>query len=104
MALDRVGAEPIMVTMEQTTFSLTEAKPSIGRMVRRALNGEEIIITNHGTPAVVLVPVARMANLEAVWRRLEDHRPEDDEFRQRMQDERNRRLEREAVDLFQARR
>lgn len=39
---------------------LYEAKTRLSEMVRDALNGEEVIITRNGKPAVRLVPVQTM--------------------------------------------
>jgi prevent-host-death family protein len=55
--------------------SVTEAKGQLTELVRRAEEGDEIILTRHGHPAVRLVPVkpvsdrtSRRALLDAVRR------------------------------------
>jgi prevent-host-death family protein len=40
-------------------FGLFEAKTHLSRLVERALSGEDVTITKHGTPLVRLVPVRR---------------------------------------------
>jgi prevent-host-death family protein len=48
-----------------------EAKTQLSRLVERALEGEEIVITRRGEPAVRLVPersVEGFASLAGVWR------------------------------------
>jgi len=37
---------------------VTAAKAQLAELVRRAEEGEEIVLTRHGRPAVMLVPVA----------------------------------------------
>lgn len=81
----------------QTEYSLTACKPQIGRLVRRSQNGEKIILTQHGTPAVVLVSVAKYEALEAAFVRFESHR-EDDEYRQKPEDQRKGRPKRIFTD------
>lgn len=53
-------------------ISVTAAKAQLTELVRRAENGEEIVLTRHGHPAIRLVPVkpaldrkSRRAFLEA---------------------------------------
>ena len=38
-------------------ISVTDAKGQLTELVRRAENGDEIVLTRHGHPAVRLVPV-----------------------------------------------
>ena len=38
-------------------ISVTDAKAQLTELVRRAENGDEIVLTRHGHPAVRLVPV-----------------------------------------------
>lgn len=56
-------------------ISVTEAKGLLTELVRRAEDGEDVILTRHGQPAVRIVPVrpvvdrnARRALLESVRR------------------------------------
>lgn len=47
-----------------------EAKTNLSRLVQRALDGEEVVLTRRGEPAVRLVPVRRaggFASLAGVW-------------------------------------
>ena len=47
-----------------------EAKTNLSRLVERALEGEEIVLTRRGEPAVRLVPErprGGFASLEGVW-------------------------------------
>ena len=44
--------------------SVTEAKGQLTDLVRRAENGEEIMLTRHGQPAVRLVPVVPVSTRE----------------------------------------
>ena len=46
------------------------AKTHLSQLVERALEGEEIVLTRHGTPAVRLVPeraTGGFASLAGVW-------------------------------------
>jgi prevent-host-death family protein len=45
-----------MATTEQTHVPVHEAKAKFSEMIRRAEQGEEIIITSHGTPVAKIVP------------------------------------------------
>ena len=38
-------------------ISVTDAKAQLTELVRRAENGDEIVLTRHGHPAVRLVPI-----------------------------------------------
>jgi prevent-host-death family protein len=40
-------------------ISVTEAKGKLTDLVRRAEEGDEIVLTRHGQPAVQLTPIAR---------------------------------------------
>ena len=42
-----------------STHSVAEAKNRLSQLIDRALKGEEIVITRHGHPVVVLRPVAK---------------------------------------------
>ena len=46
-----------MVTTEQTHVPVHEAKAKFSEMIRRVGEGEEIVITSHGTPVAKIVPV-----------------------------------------------
>jgi prevent-host-death family protein len=41
-----------------TTYSVADAKDSLPRLIDRALEGEEVVISRHGKPIVELRPVA----------------------------------------------
>ena len=43
--------------------NMLEAKSQLSRLVKEALDGEEVIIASNGEPMVKLVPVARKARL-----------------------------------------
>jgi prevent-host-death family protein len=48
-----------------------EAKTQLSKLVERALEGEEIVVTRHGKPAVRLVPAEQAGGLAALagaWR------------------------------------
>jgi len=45
--------------------AVSEAKAQLTDLVRRAEQGEEVVLTRHGTPAVRLVPVRDLHNAEA---------------------------------------
>ncbi len=40
-----------------TTYSVAEAKDKLSELIDRALRGEGVIVTRHGTPVVELRPV-----------------------------------------------
>jgi prevent-host-death family protein len=47
-----------------------EAKTNLSRLVEQALDGEEVLLTRRGEPAVRLVPVSRgdgFASLAGAW-------------------------------------
>ncbi len=41
------------------TYSVADAKNGLPKLIDRALNGEEVIITRHGKPVVELRPTAQ---------------------------------------------
>jgi prevent-host-death family protein len=43
--------------------NMLEAKSQLSKLVKTALEGEEVVIAKNGTPAVRLVPVARKGRL-----------------------------------------
>jgi prevent-host-death family protein len=45
-----------MATAEQTHVPVHEAKAKFSEMIRRVGEGEEIVITSHGTPVAKMVP------------------------------------------------
>ena len=47
--------------MSETIYNLYEAKMSLSRLVDRAANGEEIILSKAGKPMAKLVPFRRNA-------------------------------------------
>jgi prevent-host-death family protein len=47
--------------MSQTIYNLYEAKTSLSRLVDRAANGEEIILSKAGKPLAKLVPFRHSA-------------------------------------------
>jgi prevent-host-death family protein len=40
-----------------STYSVTEAKHKLSELIKRAVNGEGVVITRHGQPTVALTPV-----------------------------------------------
>ncbi len=52
--------------------SLTHAKAQLTDLVRRAEAGEEVVLTRHGQPAVMLTPVRKKAYDPEARRRLLD--------------------------------
>jgi prevent-host-death family protein len=46
-------------------ISVTEAKGQLTELVRRAEEGNEVVLTRHGQPAVRLVPVKAAPNRES---------------------------------------
>ena len=52
--------------------SVTGAKAKLTELVRRAEEGDEVILTRHGQPAVRLVPVRAIADRAARRKLLED--------------------------------
>ena len=49
--------------------NMLEAKSQLSRLVKQALEGEEVVIASNGEPMVRLVPVARKGRLRG-WGRL----------------------------------
>jgi prevent-host-death family protein len=48
-----------------------EAKTQLSRLVERASNGEDVVITRNGTPVARIVPITTSSSFEAirgVWR------------------------------------
>jgi prevent-host-death family protein len=43
-----------------TAYSVAEAKNTLPRLIDRALQGEEVIITRHGKPVAELRPMAQL--------------------------------------------
>jgi prevent-host-death family protein len=58
------------------TYSVAEAKNKLSQLIKRAVAGEDIVITSHGQPVVALKPVRhaakRMTEDDFEW--LEAHR------------------------------
>jgi prevent-host-death family protein len=53
------------------SIGMHEAKTQLSKLVERALDGEEIVVTRHGKPAVRLVPAEPAGGLDALsgaWR------------------------------------
>jgi prevent-host-death family protein len=44
-----------------SNHSVADAKNHLSQLIDRANDGEEVVITRHGTPVAVLKPVARKA-------------------------------------------
>ena len=60
--------------------SVTDAKAQLTELVRRAEEGEEVVLTRHGQPAVKLTPVARRPTAEekrALLQSIMDAAPKD---------------------------
>ena len=58
-----------------TTFSVAEAKNTLSKLIDRALEGEEVVITRHGKPVVEIRPTNRTtADATALYERLRAHR------------------------------
>ena len=49
--------------------NMLEAKSQLSRLVKKALDGDDVIIASNGEPMVKLVPVARRGRLSG-WGRL----------------------------------
>ena len=45
-----------------SSHSVAEAKNRLSQLIERALDGEEIVITRHGHPVVLLKPVLKPAH------------------------------------------
>jgi len=59
-----------------STYSVAEAKNKLSALIKRAVAGEDVVITSHGQPIVELKPVkpAAPTMTEADWEWLEAHR------------------------------
>jgi prevent-host-death family protein len=59
-----------------STYSVAEAKNKLSQLIRRAVEGEDVVITSHGQPIVALKPLKpaakRMTEADFEW--LEAHR------------------------------
>ena len=44
-----------------TSYSVAEAKNTLPKLIDRALQGEEVVITRHGKPVAELKPASRRA-------------------------------------------
>ena len=45
-------------------ISVTDAKGLLTKLIRRAEAGDDVVLTRHGHPAVRLVPIKPVANVE----------------------------------------
>ena len=60
--------------------SVTDAKAQLTELVRRAEEGEDVVLTRHGQPAVRLTPIPRRptaAQRRAVLEKIRDAAPKD---------------------------
>jgi prevent-host-death family protein len=59
-----------------STYSVAEAKNKLSALIKRAVAGEDVVITSHGQPIVELKPVKRLRKrmTEADFKWLEEHR------------------------------
>ena len=59
-----------------SSYSVAEAKNKLSELIKRAVGGEDVIITSHGQPVVELKPVKATARpiTEADWEWLQAHR------------------------------
>lgn len=80
--------------MSETIYNLYEAKMSLSRLVDRAANGEEIILSKAGKPMAKLVPFRRTA---------EPRRPGGWEGRVRISEDFDAPLPAEIQDAFEGR-
>jgi len=57
-------------------YSVAEAKNKLSQLIKRAVEGEDVVITSHGQPVVELKPVRRAPKrmTEADFKWLEEHR------------------------------
>ena len=53
--------------------NMLEAKSQLSRLVKKAMEGEEVVIANNGEPMVRLAPIARNAHLRN-WGKLKKFR------------------------------
>lgn len=44
-----------------SSYSVAEAKNKLSQLIKRAVDGEDVVITSHGQPVVELKPVQRSA-------------------------------------------
>ncbi|MBV9552561.1 MAG: type II toxin-antitoxin system prevent-host-death family antitoxin [Alphaproteobacteria bacterium] len=53
------------------TYSVVEAKNKLSQLIKRAMVGEDVVITSHGQPVVELKPVKRapkrMTEADFAW-------------------------------------
>ena len=59
-----------------SSYSVAEAKNKLSELIRRAVGGEDVVITSHGQPVVELKPVKRIPKrmTEADFEWLRAHR------------------------------
>ena len=61
------------------THSVAEAKNNLSSLIKRALDGEDVVITRHGQPVVELKPLAQSARpmtaADIEWLRVHRVRP-----------------------------
>ena len=50
---------PFVVDITEVYFSITQAKAQLEELIRRAIQGEDVVICRRGVPVVRLVPVAK---------------------------------------------
>lgn len=85
MPIARRGADAPK-TAKDSHVSATAAKRDFGRMLERAMQGHQVIITKHDTPKAVLLSIDDFTALsQASRRQLEDLTAEFDEQLARMQ-------------------
>jgi prevent-host-death family protein len=63
-----------MVHNSYMEVSVTDAKAQLTELVRRAEDGDEVILTRHGQPAVRLVPIKTRPDRETRRKLLEELR------------------------------
>lgn len=59
-----------------SSYSVVEAKNKLSQLIKRAVDGEDVVITWHGQPVVELRPIKSVARplTEADWEWLQAHR------------------------------
>ena len=59
-----------------SSYSVAEAKNKLSALIKRAVAGEDVVITSHGQPVVELKPVKPAEHVMSVadWEWLEAHR------------------------------
>jgi prevent-host-death family protein len=59
-----------------STYSVATAKNKLSELIKRAIAGEDVVITRHGQPVVELRPVKRIPGpmMEADWAWLDANR------------------------------